>query len=256
MKTEAFVDKHLAYVKEYGVLGGFRGSIAHGMYVPSSNHNSIDDKDLMYVIVPGVENYFGISTWGSRGTKEHMVDEYDVVVYELRKFMGLLAKGNPNVICMLWMKENMYTLMTEAGEMLIENRDIFSSRAMYHSFVGYAYSQFQRMTKFKFEGYMGEKRKALVDKFGYDCKNAAHLIRLLRMGSEFLLEGVLHVERPDAKQLLEIKKGKWSIEKVKIEAERLFARIEASYDKSSLPAEPNYDKINELCVEICRMRMC
>lgn len=33
---------------------------------------------------------------------------------------------------------------------------------------------------------MGEKRKQLVAKHGYDTKNASHLIRLLRMGMEFL----------------------------------------------------------------------
>ena len=55
------------------------------------------------------------------------------------------------------------------------------------------------------KGYMGEKRKRLVEKFGYDTKNASHLIRLLRMGMEFLVDGELHVEREDAKELLRIK---------------------------------------------------
>jgi len=52
---------------------------------------------------------------------------------------------------------------------------------------------------------MGAKRKSLVEKFGYDTKNAAHLILLLRMGIEFLSVGVLHVKRHDAQELLEIK---------------------------------------------------
>ena len=43
-------------------------------------------------------------------------------------------------------------------------------------------------------GYMGQKRRELVRRVGYDAKNAAHLIRLLRMGIEFLTEGTLHVE--------------------------------------------------------------
>lgn len=255
MKVKTFIDKHIPYVNEHGILGGFRGSVAHGMYIPNDDPNSVDDIDLMYVVVPGIENYFGIRSWGSKGTKEHMIEEYDVVVYELRKFISLLAKGNPNVICMLWMKENMYTLSTECSDMLIDNRDIFSSKIMYHSFVGYAHGQLKKMTAFTKNGYMGEKRKALVEKYGFDCKNAAHLIRLLRMGAEFLNEGILHVERPDAKQLLEIKKGEWSLDKVKTEADRLFARIETAYDKSTLPAEPDYEKINELCIEICKMRL-
>jgi len=42
---------------------------------------------------------------------------------------------------------------------------------------------------------MGKKRRELVMRVGYDSKNAAHLIRLLRMGIEFLTEGTMYVER-------------------------------------------------------------
>jgi hypothetical protein len=42
---------------------------------------------------------------------------------------------------------------------------------------------------------MGEKRKAMVRKYQYDVKNAAHLIRLLRMGAEFIESGNLQVYR-------------------------------------------------------------
>ena len=49
---------------------------------------------------------------------------------------------------------------------------------------------------------MGEKRKAIVRKYQYDVKNAAHLIRLLRMGIEFLETGELRVFRAmDAEEL-------------------------------------------------------
>lgn len=56
---------------------------------------------------------------------------------------------------------------------------------------------------------MGERRKALVRRHGYDTKNAAHLIRLLRMGIEFLQSGELLVDRSghDAGELLAIKRG-------------------------------------------------
>jgi hypothetical protein len=37
----------------------WRGSVAHGMYVPSSDPDSIDDKDLMGVYVGPVEHYLG-----------------------------------------------------------------------------------------------------------------------------------------------------------------------------------------------------
>lgn len=99
-------------------------------------------------------------------------------------------------------------------------------------------------------GYMGAKRKELVRKVGYDAKNAAHLIRLLRMGIEFLVEGDLHVERADAEQLLSIKRGEWDIERVKDEAERLFKLAEEAYVRSSLPPKPDTQKAEKLCMDI------
>jgi hypothetical protein len=99
-------------------------------------------------------------------------------------------------------------------------------------------------------GYMGQKRRELVRRVGYDAKNAAHLIRLLRMGIEFLTEGTLHVERQDAPELLSIKRGEWSLEKVKTEAERLFQLSQEAYVRSTLPPEPDRDHAEKLCVEI------
>ena len=50
-------------------------------------------------------------------------------------------------------------------------------------------TRFRKLHHSHFSGYMGEKRKAMVRKYQYDVKNAAHLIRLLRMGAEFLESG-------------------------------------------------------------------
>lgn len=42
---------------------------------------------------------------------------------------------------------------------------------------------------------------------GYDPKEAGHLIRFLREGLEILTEGIINVRRPDAQELLAIRKG-------------------------------------------------
>lgn len=38
----------------------WRGSVAHGMYVPKSDPDSIDDKDVMGVYVGPIEHYLGV----------------------------------------------------------------------------------------------------------------------------------------------------------------------------------------------------
>ena len=248
--------KDVSWLKEpEAILIGWRGSIAHGMYVPKNDPNSIDDKDILAVVIPGPEFYFGLKDWGSRGVKELMRNEWDCVGYELKKFVSMLCKGNPNVLGMLWLCREDYMLLSDAGKALIENRKLFATRQAYHSFSGYAHGQLHRMTHMAFEGYMGEKRKALVEKHGYDTKNAAHLIRLLRMGIEFMTEGELHVKRQDATQLLEIKRGEWTLERVKTEADRLFALAEESYVRSPLPPDIDHEKVNGMLADILRGRL-
>ena len=103
-----------------------------------------------------------------------------------------------------------------------------------------------------YEGYMGEKRKEIVDKFGYDTKNASHLIRLLRMAMEFLSTGELNVWRKDAPQLLEIKRGEWTLDKIKDESDRLFKLSEEAFLRSKLPVKPDYEKAEKLLINILK----
>jgi predicted nucleotidyltransferase len=214
--------------------------------------NSIDDKDVMSICVPPIDYYFGLKQFGSRGTQEIKRQEWDIVAYELHKFVRLLAQGNPNVLMMLWLNPEHYLKVTEAGRILIDNRTLFIGRHVYRAFTGYAYSQLHRMTHLAFEGYMGEKRKELVRKFGYDTKNAAHLLRLLKMGIEFLKDGRLYVFRHDAQQLLEVKRGEWTLEQVQTEAKRLFSVAEDAYLNSKLPLEPNFELVSDLSIQVVR----
>ena len=219
------------------ILIGYRGSISHGLYVPQSNVDSIDDKDIMCIYIPNKEYYLGLNQYSSKGTKEIKYKEYDIVIYEFRKFISLLCKGNPNVLSMLYLDKSHYIKVTNEGRMILKARNLFVSKQVYHSFVGYAYGQLHRMTHTAFKGYMGEKRKQLVNKYGYDVKNASHLIRLLKMGIEFLIEGKLYVKRKDSHELLAIKRGEWSLDKVKSRADELFSNINVAYTKSTLPNE-------------------
>lgn len=285
----------------------WRGSLAHGMYVPKSDPDSIDDKDVMGVYIAPLEHYLG---FGRKDVYEKWEGEWDCVFYELRKFIGLLLNCNPNVLSLLWVKPNGIIYESPLGERLREHRNLFVTKKAYHSFSGYAHDQFKKMISFNQEaqalmqqleeqlvsfgidpdscdagnslkrpdgqpfvgvttqmmevvkrfrgerrrfysgGYMGKKRRELVQRVGYDAKNAAHLIRLLRMSIEFLSEGTLYVERADATELLDIKRGAWPLENVKAEAERLFQLAQEAYVRSLLPAEPERDHAERLCVEM------
>jgi hypothetical protein len=112
-------------------------------------------------------------------------------------------------------------------------------------------NQFRKLHHEHFSGYMGEKRKAMVRKYQYDVKNAAHLIRLLRMGIEFLETGQLQVYRTaDAEELKQIKRGAWTLEQVKVQAEQLSGRIEKARAHSPLPDRPDQTAANDLLMSI------
>lgn len=234
----------------WNCLTMWRGSIAHGTYVPNDDPLSIDDKDLIGVCIPPAEYYVGLREFGSRGTQEVMVDPWDVVVYEHRKALRLLAKGNPNMLCMLWAPPEFITHITSAGSALLGQRELFATKAAFPAFRGYAQSQLKKMGKGVYHGYMGEKRRALVDQFGYDTKNASHLIRILRQGIDFMQTGELEVYRSDAEELLAIKRGEFSYEEIKCLAEELDNTLRSAGDDSPLPETPDWDAINALATHM------
>lgn len=233
----------------------YRGSIAHGMYVPNTDPNSIDDKDIMGICVPNESVYFGLRHFEQQET---MHNEWDSVVYEARKFISLLCKQNPNVLSLLWTNPEHVIIDTPSSKFLRANKNVFVSKKAHNAFCGYAHAQINRMKRGACNGYMGEKRKRLVEQFGYDPKNLAHTIRLLRMGIEYLKTGELNVDRRivgDADELLAIKLGHWTLEQGQKEADRLFKEAESAYATCPLPEEVNLDKANRILCEIVKAEL-
>jgi len=231
------------------ILVSYRGSHSHGTYLPPEDPSAIDDKDIMGVFIAPRSYYLGLDQIEGH---EWWDGDYDIVFYELKKYLRLLIKSNPNVLSLLWTDSDLFLHQTYLGKELILNRSLFLSKQVYQSFCGYARGQLHRMTNFinPYQGYMGAKRKALVDKYGFDVKNGAHLIRLLRMGIEILRDGEVNVFRKDAQELIDIKQGRWPLREVLDEANRLFPIMETAYKNSALPENPDTGKITSLCVDM------
>ena len=250
------VEQTLEIVPEKTILLGYVGSTSHGTYIPKNDPECIDDIDLLGIAVGSDKVYYGLGgTREEREQKEVKLNEWDSVVYEIRKAFRLLLQQNPNIMALLWLQEKDYIYISPTGKMILDNRNLFVSKQAYHSSIGYAYGQLHRMTHNACEGYMGAKRKQLVEKFGFDCKNAAHLIRLLRMGIEYLGDGTLRVFREDACELKEIKSGGWELERVQKEAERLFVLAQEAFVRSTLPAFPDKEKAEQLLITILKKEL-
>jgi len=89
-------------------------------------------------------------------------------------------------------------------------------------------------------------RHELEVKYQYDCKHGSHLVRLLRMGLEILNDHKVIVKRPDAEEILHIKNGGWSYDKLMEYATEFQSKLDTAYKTTTLPKSVDYEKINEL----------
>ena len=246
IESDAMINETWPRIK----LAGYRGSVAHG-----TAGDIIDDVDIVGVFIAPPNHYFGLHQF-EHVERIGVADKYDFALFEIRKYFKLLLKSNPNVLSLLWLPQNLYIVQADWGHWLIENRQIFMSKSLYKSFGGYAYGQLQRMThSCTGQAYQGARRRERFEKFGYDCKNAAHLIRLLRMGIEALTTGEINVARHDAKQLKEIKSGQWTLIQVGSEAGRLQTLLDEAFVRCKLPNKPDYAKAEQALIDILKAEL-
>ena len=227
------------------ILAGYRGSHAHGTYIPPEDKHGTDDIDTFGVVVHSALHYLGLDGYKHKhDTFNSNMEDLDIETHEIQKFVYLLAKGNPNVHQHLWLEPNDYFVITRPARILLNRRREFLSQKMFESYAGYAYSQLCRMTKFEKRGYMGTKREAIVKEHGYDIKNAAHCIRLLYGAIHLARHGEIMVRLPSRdgwnvlQTVLDIKQGNWTFEAVQGHATRLFSTFDTEKLRSKLPAKP------------------
>lgn len=189
-----------------------------------------------------------------RGTyhQVHMVDpdarggegqETDYTAHNIMKFADLLIGNNPTVLETLFFPQRCITFNTPIGMILRDHRHMFLSRLCSETFCGYARSQLRNLRQ-KEPG-DDSKRRALIDKYGYDTKSATHVVRLLDQGYQVLTEGDIDVERSREK-LKDIKTGKWSLEQVEEYFKIMEPKILKVVDESVLPVRPDLDKVRAL----------
>jgi len=231
------------------ILIGQLGSKAYGTDTPDS------DDDFVSVVVSPLSYYIGLNSWendGSLKIERKETHNAELTAFDIKKFLKLCLNFNPNVIPLLYLRQNDYEFMTSGGIRLLADRSAFTSKRAYNTMIGYAKSQRKAVVNGD-TGKLGMKRKELVAKYSYDVKFASHTIRILKMAIEFFREGQLNVYRENDRDLLVgIRQGKWSLKQWLNEVDYLLEQAQKAEAESNLPETPDYERVNDLCMDLIK----
>jgi uncharacterized protein len=143
-------------LRAHTILLTLAGSRSYGIHLPTS------DVDVKGVCIPPGQFYHGFVDRFEQADKSSQINDFadtltpeeteatsgsklEGTVYELRKFIGLAAEANPNLIETLFCRDAEIRFITPLGEKLRENRDLFLSAKAKHTFTGYSASQMKRI---------------------------------------------------------------------------------------------------------------
>lgn len=167
--------------------------------------------------------------------------EQDEVYWELEKYLRLALKANPSVLETLWTP--LVLLADETAQELRAMRGAFLSKHIYKTYSGYVLSQFRRMAN------------AYKDKGTYKPKHAMHLVRLLHSGIAALETGEIRIDVAEHRaELLHIRNDGLPFEEVKRRALELDERFQQAFERTTLPEQPDYARVDDFLIR-ARRRM-
>lgn len=116
------------------VLIGLGGSHAYGTNTPAS------DMDIR-----GIAMHSKKDILLGQGFEQVINEVTDTTIYSLKKVISLLVNCNPNTVEILGLKPEHYLYVSNLGQSLLDNKDMFLSNRCIRSFMGYANQQMYRL---------------------------------------------------------------------------------------------------------------
>ncbi|MGX1545048.1 nucleotidyltransferase domain-containing protein [Streptomyces adustus] len=159
------------------LLSGVVGSTAYGLARPGS------DVDRLGLFAAPTEDLHGL-----HGPKEsHVSTAPDRTLHEAAKWCRLALGGNPTVMELVWLPDELYEVRTPLGDELIGIRLSFlSAPRIRAAYLGYATQQFRKLQNRSAGPLSDEVRKRTA-------KHARHLKRLCTQGYELYATGRLTI---------------------------------------------------------------
>ncbi|MET9384566.1 nucleotidyltransferase domain-containing protein [Streptomyces sp. NPDC002928] len=163
------------------LLSGVVGSTAYGLAREGS------DVDRLGLFAAPTEDLHGLHT----PKESHVSTAPDRTLHEAAKWCRLALGGNPTVLELVWLPDELYEVRTPLGDELIAIRASFlSARRVREAYLGYATQQFRKLQSRGDGSFSSDTRKRTA-------KHARHLKRLCAQGYELYATGRLSIRVED-----------------------------------------------------------
>lgn len=221
-------------------------SVAFKAQVGSHNYNLNDetsDKDYKYFVLPTFHDLY----YGKMFSTAKIGKQVDFDVHDIRKLGELLWKANINFLEVLYSKDIQHTYKAGKEERKYwQIEEIFNMKKelvtmnlpyLFKACKGMYFEKMKRLEK----GTEGTIH--LVEKYGYDTKQALHAFRVMNFCVRFRMtnwdfEHALVYEEDARNHFLAIKNGKYSLERVKEEANKYYNKVFIPNEVYFLAKEP------------------
>lgn len=108
----------------------------------------------------------------------------DTIMYALKKYVDLCAKGNPTTLELLYNRPECYLYISDIGMELIKNRNMFLSKKIWYAFDGWVKALNEQTVRSYDATVLTEDQINLVRKKA--CKAMMHVIRVMHNGTALL----------------------------------------------------------------------
>lgn len=187
----------------------------------------------------------------------------DTVMYTLKKYVDLCAKGNPTTLELLYNRPECYLYISDIGMELIKNRNMFLSKKIWYAFNGCVEALNKQAVRSYDATVLAEDQINLVRK--KVCKAMMHVIRVMHNGTVLLKTSTMQTYNFELlrRTLLLLRDGVYcSSMMIKGRAtdhmlkrfvpsndfgelfDVFYQAFENAFKTTTLPDEPDWDRIN------------
>lgn len=227
------------------------GSRAYGTNTEDSDYDFygfiIPQIDIIFPNLSGYIPGFGrtytpFEQYQAQHVEHPIYREIDLTIYNIVKYFQLVMLGNPNMVDSLFTPDDCLIHCDEVAELIRNNRNLFLSEKMFHTFKGMAFSHLSRLKS----GHVKEGRKELAKQKGFDTKDAMHSLRVLLQIRDILELGELDI-RKHREFLMKVRYGEYSLDYIINKCDNILSELELIVASgSAVPHSPNEKSIKYL----------